>query len=153
MKETPCTRRTFLLEGGKTALSVAMVSPLIKAGLLAKSKSVPVDKEPIVIDLSKPENAVLKIDGGAKKIIEPLYQKKPIIVTRISETEVAAYSSSCAHWGCEVPLPVDRSITCPCHGSTYDQYGKVTHGPASKNLRAFSATLNGSFIIIKDDRN
>jgi len=49
-----------------------------------------------------------------------------------------------------VGLPENGVITCHCHKSKFDNTGKVLHGPAKKNLMAFSAVLEGTTITIKD---
>jgi len=42
--------------------------------------------------------------------------------------------ATCTHLGCEVNFEAGEWI-CPCHGSRYDQDGRVVHGPAVKPLR------------------
>ena len=42
----------------------------------------------------------------------------------------------CTHLGC-IPVANNGDVlgwTCPCHGSKYDDSGRVTRGPAPKNL-------------------
>lgn len=42
----------------------------------------------------------------------------------------------CTHLGC-IPKIVQeegKGFSCPCHGSTYDDLGRVLSGPANKNL-------------------
>jgi Rieske Fe-S protein len=150
MQNRIISRRAFLQTAGKDALTVALAAPFIGSNLMASSKSVPVPMESITLDVTKPEYAVLGQTGGALKIPNPQDKKKPIIVSRTSDTTVAAFSSKCTHWGCEVPLPANNTIECHCHGSVFDASGKVIKGPAHKNLYQFSATLAGSIITIKD---
>jgi Rieske Fe-S protein len=150
MHDRKISRRTFLRTAGKDALTVALAAPFIGSNLMASSKSVPVPMEPIMLDVTKPEYEILGKAGGALKIPNPHDKKKPIIVSRISDTAVAAFSSKCTHWGCEVPIPNDNVIKCECHGSVFDGSGKVIKGPAHKNLPQFTATLEGSIITIKD---
>lgn len=54
-----------------------------------------------------------------------------------SETEIRNYglNAVCTHLGCVVPwnASADKFI-CPCHGSQYDQTGKVVRGPAPLSL-------------------
>jgi Rieske Fe-S protein len=150
MENKNFSRREFIATVGKSAAAIAVLAPVVGSNLAAMGKSVPVAMEPIALDLTKQEYNVLAQAGGALKIPNPHDAKKPIIVTRSSETTVAAFSSKCTHWGCEVSLPVNNVITCPCHGATYDVNGKITHGPARKDLKTFSATLNGTIITIKE---
>ncbi len=39
----------------------------------------------------------------------------------------------CTHLGC-VPNRVDDGWLCPCHGSVYDNSGRILRGPAPRNL-------------------
>ncbi|MGA2506476.1 MAG: Rieske 2Fe-2S domain-containing protein [Chitinispirillaceae bacterium] len=150
MENKNFSRREFIATVGKSAAAIAVLAPVVGSNLAAMGKSVPVAMEPIALDLTKEEYKALAQTGGALKIPNPHDAKKPIIVTRSSETTVAAFSSKCTHWGCEVSLPVNNVITCPCHGAAYDANGKVIHGPARKDLKTFSATLNGTIITIKE---
>lgn len=150
MENKSFSRREFIATVGKSAAAIAVLAPVFGSNVAAMGKSIPVAMEPITLDLTKQEYKVLAQAGGALKIPNPHDAKKPIIVTRSSETTVAAFSSKCTHWGCEVSLPVNNVITCPCHGAAYDTNGKVTHGPAKKDLKTFSATLNGTIITIKE---
>jgi Rieske Fe-S protein len=150
MQNGKVTRRKFMVDAGKTALLAAIASQVMGVEAYASSAKPPLPMQPITLDLTKQEYAALTKVGGAIKIPDPHDAKKPIIASRISETEVAAFSSKCTHFGCEVPLPENNVITCQCHGSKFDAGGKVIHGPASKELKAFSASLSGMAITIKD---
>jgi len=39
----------------------------------------------------------------------------------------------CTHLGC-VPIRDKSGWLCPCHGSAYDNSGRILHGPAPRNL-------------------
>jgi Rieske Fe-S protein len=138
------TRRAFLSSVGQGACVAAIISPIAGVTAFAGKKSM----TPVTIDLTKPDYEALTRTGGALKIPNPLDKKRPIIVTRVSETEITAYSSKCTHLGCEVPLPVDGVITCPCHKAQFDFAGMVTRGPAKKPLPRFEAVLEGTTITI-----
>jgi Rieske Fe-S protein len=53
---------------------------------------------------------------------------------------VYAMTSVCTHAGCTVP----PSLTCPCHGSQYDENGNNTRGPAQLPLKHFLLTVDDS---------
>jgi Rieske Fe-S protein len=53
-----------------------------------------------------------------------------------------ALSSVCTHRRCLVDVESDRSFVCPCHGSTFDPNGNVTHGPARRDLPALATSVN-----------
>jgi Rieske Fe-S protein len=150
MDQDKLTRREFIKNVGSTALVATIVSPVLGLNANASSGKPPLPMAPIMLDVTKPENNALAKVGGAIKIPNPHDKHRPIIISRTSETSVAAFSSKCTHFGCEVGLPENNVAACPCHGSKFDGTGKVTHGPAKKDLIAFSAILEGSIITIKD---
>lgn len=47
----------------------------------------------------------------------------------------SALSLVCTHLGCTVESKPE-GFTCPCHRSRFDTLGKVTRGPAQKNLHS-----------------
>ena len=73
----------------------------------------------------------------------------PIIIVQESSDKYHALSVRCSHQGCHV-RPSKNSLTCPCHGSTYDLDGKVTRGPALAPLQRFDVenTAKGITIIV-----
>jgi Rieske Fe-S protein len=150
MRNPELSRREFISDAGKKMIAAALLTPLIGFSARGMSKSAPISMESVILDTAKPEYASLARIGGAIKIPDPRKKKGTIIVSRISQTEVAAFSSKCTHFGCEVPLPQNNVITCPCHKSGFDASGKVIHGPAKKDLYAFSAEITKSIIIIKE---
>jgi len=58
--------------------------------------------------------------------------ERPVFVCRDREG-LYAISAVCTHLGCIVGAS-DDGFACPCHGSRYDHTGKVTRGPAPRNL-------------------
>ena len=66
--------------------------------------------------------------------------------------KIAAISTVCTHLGCTVN-PTDTGFDCPCHGSTYDEKGDVTGGPAPKALAWYRVTQapNGELVVDKHD--
>ena len=71
---------------------------------------------------------------GGYKIFEDVLLLGTFVVKKISATEYKTYSMSCTHNGCLIGLNMDQSFSCPCHGSTFDDAGNVTHGPAQSPL-------------------
>lgn len=66
-------------------------------------------------------------------------------VVRRGATKLAVYrdptgalherSAACPHLGCIVAWnPTEKSWDCPCHGSRFDKFGEVIHGPANVGL-------------------
>ena len=52
---------------------------------------------------------------------------------RVKQPEWLVVLGICTHMGC-VPNKSDAGWLCPCHGSEYDDSGRVVRGPAPKNL-------------------
>ena len=53
-----------------------------------------------------------------------------------------ALSSICTHKFCKLRAETDHSFYCKCHGSTFDPTGKVTMGPAKRDLPIYAATVD-----------
>jgi cytochrome b6-f complex iron-sulfur subunit len=58
-----------------------------------------------------------------------------LISTKDSTLESFALNAVCTHLGCVVPWnPSENKFMCPCHGSQYNEQGKVVRGPKSLAL-------------------
>jgi len=59
-----------------------------------------------------------------------------------------AISMKCTHLGCTVDKP-GESFVCPCHGSRFDENGKLTRGPATRDLPSLRVEQNedGNLIV------
>ena len=53
-----------------------------------------------------------------------------------------AISSVCTHLGCIVAHSEQEGFACPCHGSKFNQQGKVTGGPAPTGLAWLEVSLS-----------
>ena len=60
-----------------------------------------------------------------------------------------ALSSYCTHQKCELKAERDHSFYCRCHGSTFDPGGKVTEGPATRNLPALPTSNEKGHLLVK----
>ncbi len=62
-----------------------------------------------------------------------------------------AISSVCTHLGCNVKKG-GPGFTCPCHGSQYDENGRVVRGPAPASLPWFelSVTPRAQLLVDQD---
>lgn len=56
--------------------------------------------------------------------------------------ELFALSSICTHRTCKLDAEPNRSFFCACHGSTFDPGGKVTEGPAKRDLPILTSVTN-----------
>jgi Rieske Fe-S protein len=48
--------------------------------------------------------------------------------------KLVALSSFCTHRVCKLKAQADHTFVCNCHGSTFTEEGKVTEGPAKRDL-------------------
>ncbi len=53
-----------------------------------------------------------------------------------------AISSVCTHLGCNVKHISQDGFACPCHGSQFDENGRVVRGPAPKPLPWYGLALS-----------
>ena len=103
----------------------------------------------IFLDLQKPSFHALQRPGQGVSITFD-QQRKPLLVTRIGEHEVAALSSQCSHAGYTVLPPEGGVLVCSSgHGGRYSLDGKVLHGPPTSPLQRYSCRLDGNQIIIE----
>ncbi len=149
MKESGITRREFLGRTITSCAACALVPFLLTVG---DSKNVEGSETgntagTATFDLTDPAYASLRKTGGAV-YANIKGEKQPVIIYRISESEVAAFSSRCTHAGCKVELPVNGEVVCRCHNSVFDGVGKRLRGPASKDLKRFEARILQDSIVV-----
>jgi Rieske Fe-S protein len=63
--------------------------------------------------------------------------------------KLIALSSSCTHRKCTLKAERDHSFYCKCHGSTFDPGGKVTAGPATRDLPVLPTTSEKGHLVVK----
>lgn len=63
-----------------------------------------------------------------------------VLVSRLSEDEVVAFSAVCPHQGCTV-APDGEQLACPCHGSQFELDGSLKRGPAESGLTPYEVEV------------
>jgi len=63
--------------------------------------------------------------------------------------KLIAFSSYCTHRRCMLKAERDHSFYCKCHGSTFDPGGKVTEGPATRDLPALATISEKGHLFVK----
>lgn len=151
------TRRKFLLNSTRLLVTVTSLAALSCACDPESSQErqklahLHIEDGNIILDLNKDEYRHLHTIGNGIKL-KMGAETKPLIVTRLSATEVAAFSSQCTHAGAEVCLPENGRIVCKSgHGAVFTLRGEVVSGPATSNLERYETTLaeNQQKIIIR----
>jgi nitrite reductase/ring-hydroxylating ferredoxin subunit len=87
------------------------------------------------------------VDDYAKDGIYDRHSQGFFIIRR--GPALLAISSTCTHRKCALTAEADRTFYCKCHGSTFDPDGKVTEGPARRNLPFFATAVseNGQLLV------
>jgi cytochrome b6-f complex iron-sulfur subunit len=61
-------------------------------------------------------------------------------------------SAVCTHLGCNVNHEEGRGFACPCHGSAFEEDGRVRKGPAAWPLPRFALLLSRRGELVVDTR-
>lgn len=131
------SRRDFL---GLAAFGTAILALLgALAGALRFVKSDAYSEESKKFKIGKIENFPL---GTMRKIDD----KNVFIFS--DDNGLFAISAICTHLGCIV-YATEAGFQCPCHGSKYNQTGKVIGGPAPRPLEWFeiSQEVDGTLFV------
>jgi len=97
-----------------------------------------------------PEAATDQVDAGPTNDPDLLGQgykiirfgSEPVIVVRVSDGDIRAFSATCTHLACIVEFRRrEQDIFCNCHGGEYDLRGRNVAGPPPRPLTAFKVDL------------
>jgi Rieske Fe-S protein len=139
-------RKDFILKSCAACVAASSVAALLSSCAATKFTNGKLIKDGIVIDVK--EFSLKEANKHRLYIVvrndELLF---PICVYRFSETDYSAVWMQCAHQGAELNVAGDY-LQCPAHGSEYDNRGRVTSGPADRDLRTFPVTINNNQLFI-----
>lgn len=137
--KTTISRKTFLALMGFAAFGgvLQMTGVSVLGFLYPNAMKIP----PSIFSLGRPKD-VLKTDG---KVFDA--KQKAFII--VKNGRVRVQTAVCTHLGCTVNA-VETGYACPCHGSTYNQLGEVTGGPAPEALKYFKVFLGASGDLLCD---
>lgn len=128
--KTGISRRDFL---GLASLGAVILSSLsVLAGIFRMSKPNVRYEESTRFKIGKSENFPV---GTVKKLDD-----KGVFIFA-NDDGIHAISSVCTHLGCIVNI-AEWGFQCPCHGSKYNENGKVIGGPAPRNLAWLEISQN-----------
>ncbi len=79
------------------------------------------------------------LDKGFKIV---RFGNEPVIVVRVDEGDIRAFSGTCTHLDCIVEYRRDkRRIWCNCHNGQYNLQGRQVAGPPPRPLAPFRVDL------------
>ncbi|MCU0697747.1 MAG: Rieske 2Fe-2S domain-containing protein [Myxococcaceae bacterium] len=74
---------------------------------------------------------------------------KDLLLSPRADGGVNVVTGACPHNGCIVDFdPVKNDWACPCHESRFTLEGKVTGGPAKKNLKVPASRVEGDALVV-----
>jgi Rieske Fe-S protein len=135
--KTGVSRRDFL---GLASIGAVILSSLtVLAGIFRITKADVHYEESRKFKIGKPEEFLA---GTVKKLDD-----KKVFISA-DKDGLYAISSVCTHLGCIVNV-TDEGYQCPCHGSKFNENGKVTSGPAPRNLPwlEISRHVDGNLVV------
>jgi Rieske Fe-S protein len=107
---------------------------ILAASVLAGSKAQANPASERVVDVGPASNF-------AKDGVYAAFESQGFFIVR-KGSQLLALSAFCTHRRCKLAAQSDRSFYCRCHGSTFDPNGKVTEGPAKRDLPQLSVAVN-----------
>lgn len=131
------SRRDFL---GLASLGALILSSLtVVAGIFRMTKADVHYEESRKFKIGKPD----EFPVGTVKILD----KKKVFIFSDNDG-LHAVSSVCTHLGCIV-YSTEWGFQCPCHGSKYNENGKVIAGPAPRSLpwHEISRHVDGNIVV------
>lgn len=84
---------------------------------------------------------------GPFALIEAPSLSMPIYLYRHAAGEFTAVLTRCMHRGCQVEA-ADGHLVCPCHGSEYDNAGRILKGPTLRPLIRFPVETDAENIYV-----
>jgi len=141
-------RKEFIKQCGKLCLGGIFAGALLESctGNYYATSSVSND----TISIAKKEFIEIKNDISKQRKYVLVRTEKlnfPICIYKLNENTYSALLMECTHKSCELS-PQGDYLICPCHGSEFNNYGKVQNPPAETDLRNFKITHNEENIFI-----
>lgn len=139
-------RKNFILKSCAAFIGATSVTALLSSCATTRIVNGKLTKDGLLVDVK--EFTLKGINKFRLYIVVRSEELQfPICVYRFSDTEYSAIWMQCAHQGAELNVAGDY-LQCPAHGSEYDNRGRVTNGPADRNLRTFPVTINNNQLFI-----
>lgn len=149
------TRREFCAQACR-AMSVATLGALLPGcGGSGGSPTAPSSAStlPTVNATTGGGVATLAVDGssplasvGGMALVQS--SSGMFLVARTAQSTFVAVTAMCTHENCTITGFNGQIYQCPCHGSQFGTSGNVVRGPATRALRQFDTSLNGTTLAI-----
>ncbi len=139
-KDPAISRKSFLALMGVGACLLG-TGTLFNASFLGFMYPNAMKIPPSVFSIGRPEE-ILSREGK-------VYFPKQKVFIETESGRVRVQTAVCTHLGCTVNS-AETGYSCPCHGSTYDKYGRNTGGPAPTPLVFFHVFKGASGDIMVD---
>lgn len=137
MEEVRIARRRFLdwfLGTSFGALIISLLYPVVRFAIPPRLA----------------ETATNQMEAG--NVSDPQFREKgfkiirfgaePVIVVKVADNELRAFTATCTHLDCIVGFQKDQNrIFCNCHGGVYDLTGRNVSGPPPRPLTPFKVDL------------
>lgn len=141
-------RRHFIKNGCFACLGLMLTPGLLTGCRPLKQVSGRLDADGVSVSIAD----FISRKGGSDHFLPYLVIRNdallyPICVYRISDVVYTALYMRCSHQGAELQVAGDR-LTCPAHGSEFDQQGASRQGPASIPLRSFPTIIRAQELFI-----
>jgi Rieske Fe-S protein len=141
-------RKEFIIHSCVACLSAGFLSGLLSSCAPTQYISGKLNNDGLLMDIDDFRNK----KGGKSSyhsfvIVRNEGLQYPICVYRFGENEYSALWMQCTHQGAELQASGDY-LQCTAHGSEFSNRGKVTNGPADRDLRTFPVTVSNNQLFI-----
>jgi Rieske Fe-S protein len=132
------------LLGAAVGLAVAGCSKSIEKW---ETTIVPMEGDILELDIAKHPELVTP---GNMIAVRPESSRDTVLLMRLEGDAFRALSMDCPHLGCTVRWDnEEQRLRCPCHGSRFDDHGKVLQGPAKRGLTEYETDLVGTRLRVR----
>ncbi len=106
------------------------------------------DKISFIFDLTSDSLIPLQTTGNSVVTSGNEIDSAGLLLLRSSETEVVVFSRNCTHSGASVNSFQNGISLCNSHGSEFNTSGDVVTGPATRPLKKYESSLDGTDLTI-----
>jgi nitrite reductase/ring-hydroxylating ferredoxin subunit len=140
-------RKEFIRACGLSCLAFKGISGFLTSCAARKNLNVKVESGKLKV----PRAELLKNESSGNYrrhlIVNAEGLKFPVVLYRLSDTEYSALLLQCSHQEMELNVNGDM-LSCPAHGSEFNNKGAVLQGPAERPLKKFPVTTDNENIYI-----